>query len=123
MAPGRARGTRRADIRLAVPGLSDGRTLERQLAPFRSWPRASKLSTMSHRISSWSSSISALDARDHLVQLETERALALHEGLGDVDVYMADLKVEIEHQRELYLAVAVAEIARLRAELFGPQVG
>ncbi len=78
---------------------------------------------MSHRISSWSSSVSALDARSHLVQLETERALALHEGLGDVDVYMADLETEIERQRELYLAAAVAEMATLRAELFGPQLG
>ena len=34
-----------------------------------------------------------------------------------------NLHAELEHRRELYIAAAVTEIATLRAELFGPQVG
>ena len=78
---------------------------------------------MSYPVTSWSPSISALEARGHVVQLEAERALALREGLGAVEAYMADLDAELAHRRELYVAAAVTEIATLRAELFGPQVG
>jgi hypothetical protein len=67
--------------------------------------------------------IGALELRSHLTQLAAERALALREGLGEVDAYMADLHAEIEHRRSLYVAAAVTEIATLRAELFGPQRG
>ena len=76
---------------------------------------------MAEPITSWNSSITALDVRSHLVQLEHERALALREGLGGVAAYMADLEAEIEHRRRLYVVAAVTEIATLRAELFGPQ--
>jgi hypothetical protein len=69
------------------------------------------------------SAISALDARDDLVQLKAERALALREGLADVTAYMADLQAEVEYRRDLYVAAAVTEIATLRAELFGAQEG
>ena len=78
---------------------------------------------MPARITSWNLSISALELRSQLVQLEMERASALREGLQDVDAYMADLDAEVEHRRELYVAAAVTEIAALRAELFGPQLG
>jgi hypothetical protein len=37
--------------------------------------------------------------------------------------YMADLDGEIEVTTSVYVGAAVAEIATLRAELFGPQVG
>jgi hypothetical protein len=70
-----------------------------------------------------SSQISALELRSHVIQLEAERALALSEGLGGVEAYMADLDQELEHRRLLYVAAAVTEIASLRAELFGPQLG
>jgi hypothetical protein len=70
-----------------------------------------------------SSQISALELRSHLIQLEAERALALSEGLGAIASYMADLDEELEHRRHLYVAAAVTEIASLRAELFGPQLG
>ena len=36
---------------------------------------------------------------------------------------MADLHEEIEATRQLYVIAAVAEIASLRAELFGAEVG
>jgi hypothetical protein len=78
---------------------------------------------MSQPLTSWTSSMTALEVRGHLVQLEEERALALREGLGGISAYMADLEAEIEHRRGMYLAAAVTEIATLRAELFGPQAG
>lgn len=68
-------------------------------------------------------SISALELRTHVTQLEDERALALRTGLGEVRAYMADLDEELGHRRHLYVAAAVTEIATLRAELFGPQTG
>jgi hypothetical protein len=78
---------------------------------------------MSFASEPWSPSISALDARSHLIQLQAERALALHEGLGEIDAYMADLEAELEHQRSLYAAAVVTEIATLRGELFGRDAG
>ena len=78
---------------------------------------------MPHPITSWDSSISALDVRSHLLQLEEERVLALREGLGQTSAYMNDLDAELERRRALYVVAAVTEIATLRAELFGPQAG
>lgn len=66
---------------------------------------------------------SALELRSHVIQLQEERALALGAGLGGVRAYMADLDEELGHRRHLYVAAAVTEIATLRAELFGAQVG
>jgi hypothetical protein len=65
----------------------------------------------------------AAEVRAHLVELEAERSLALSSGLGDVGAYMADIEVEIEETRQLYVASAVTEIATLRAELSGRQFG
>ena len=65
----------------------------------------------------------AIEIHGHLVELETERRLAYSNGLSDVETYMADLEVEIKATRELYVASVVTEIATLRAELFGAQVG
>ena len=78
---------------------------------------------MSDPIASWNPSVTALDLRDHLIQLEAERELALREGLGEVGAYMEDLYEEIEHRRALYVAAGVTEIATLRGELFGRQMG
>jgi hypothetical protein len=61
----------------------------------------------------------AVEIRGHLVELQAERALAISSGLGDVDAYMADLDVEIEATRQLFVASAVTEIATLRGELSG----
>ena len=78
---------------------------------------------MANPIAHWSSALSALELRGHLIQLEAERALALTEGLGSIDAYMADLDSEIEQRRHDYVVAGVVEIATLRAELFGAQTG
>jgi hypothetical protein len=65
----------------------------------------------------------ASEIRGHLTQLQAERALALSAGMAEVDAYVADLDEEIEATRQLYVSSAVTEIATLRAELSGPQVG
>jgi hypothetical protein len=67
--------------------------------------------------------VEAVEVRGHLARLEAERALALSTGVGEIEAYMADLDEEIEVCRQLYVASAVSEIATLRAELFGAQVG
>jgi hypothetical protein len=67
--------------------------------------------------------MSAIEMHDHLQQLNAERALALIEGLEGNAAYMADLDDEIAATRFAYVGAAVTEIASLRAELSGPQVG
>jgi len=69
------------------------------------------------------SAISALAARGDLARLEAERVVARREGLLDVRAYLADFEAEVEYRRDVYVAAAVSEIATLRAELFGVQVG
>jgi septum formation topological specificity factor MinE len=66
---------------------------------------------------------SASDIRQHLELLEHERALALETALAHDPAYMADLREEIVATRHAYVGSAVIEIASLRAQLFGPQVG
>jgi hypothetical protein len=63
------------------------------------------------------------DAQDRLAELEQERDLAVSTGIADIDSYMRDLEAEIEMWRRLYVTIAVTEIAALRAELDGPQLG
>jgi hypothetical protein len=58
-----------------------------------------------------------------LKELEAERALATLEGLARNATYMAALDGEIAATRHAYVGVAVAQIATLRGELSGPQVG
>jgi hypothetical protein len=65
----------------------------------------------------------AIEIHTHLLGLEAERALASIEGLPANSAYMADLDGEIEATIRAYVGAAVTEIATLRAELFGPQVG
>jgi hypothetical protein len=67
--------------------------------------------------------MSAIEMQTHLRQLEAELALARAEGLGSSAAYLADLHEEIAETRHAYVATAVTEIAVLRAELSGPQVG
>ncbi len=67
--------------------------------------------------------MSAIETQRHLQQLHAERALALIEGLDSCPAYMADLDEEIAAAHSAYVAMAVTEIATLRAELSGPQVG
>jgi hypothetical protein len=81
------------------------------------------ISGVSHPITPWSSSVTALDMLAHVLQLEEELAAARREGLEGNGTYMADLHAELDHRRELYITAAVTEIATLRAELFGPQLG
>lgn len=67
--------------------------------------------------------VDALEVGSRLSELEMERGLARGTPLGDVRSYMADLEDELEHTRELYAVAVVTEIATLRAELFGAQLG
>jgi hypothetical protein len=67
--------------------------------------------------------MTAAELRGHLLKLQAERALALDTGVGEAALYMSDIDEEIELSRELYVASAVTEIATLRAEISGPQVG
>jgi hypothetical protein len=65
----------------------------------------------------------ATEMHTHLKQLQAERALASIEGLAGDSAYMADLDQEIAVAHSAYVAAAVTEIASLRAELSGQQVG
>ena len=65
----------------------------------------------------------AIDARTRLIQLEAERFLTRDTDLAQIPSYMADLDEEIEATRQLYVISAVLEIAELRADLFGAEVG
>jgi hypothetical protein len=63
------------------------------------------------------------DARDHIAELEEERDLAVSTGVAGIDSYMQDLAAELQVWRRLYVTTAVTEVATLRAELTGPQLG
>ena len=65
----------------------------------------------------------ALDALTKLRRLEAERLDAVEAGLGGNALYMTDLENDIEASRAVYVGAAVTEIATLRAQLGGPQVG
>jgi hypothetical protein len=65
----------------------------------------------------------AIEMHTQLQELQVERALASLEGLTDNDGYLADLDQEIAAVRHAYVGAAVTEIATLRAQLSGPQVG
>jgi polyhydroxyalkanoate synthesis regulator phasin len=67
--------------------------------------------------------MTAAEARDHIEDLEAERLLARRNGLAHIDAYMDDLEAEIEVWRRQYVTAAVTEIATLRAELFGADLG
>jgi hypothetical protein len=65
----------------------------------------------------------AVELRSQVTQLEVERMVALEAGLGENAAYMDDLDEELLYRRQLYIASAVTEIATLRAELGGSQLG
>ena len=67
--------------------------------------------------------MTATDARTQLQRLQAERLDAVEAGLGDNALYMNDLQNDIEASRSLFIGLAVTEIAVLRAQLSGPQVG
>jgi hypothetical protein len=67
--------------------------------------------------------MTATDARSKLHRLQAERLDAVEAGLGGNALYMSDLENDIEASRALYVGLAVTEIASLRAQLSGPQVG
>jgi hypothetical protein len=67
--------------------------------------------------------VTAAEARDHMAELESERALALTTGLAHDGAYMHDLDDELGVWRHHYVAAAVTEIATLRAELSGAIAG
>jgi hypothetical protein len=64
-----------------------------------------------------------IELRIRLKELLAERLLASSEGLAANTAYMADLEDEIAEVSDAYVLAAVTEIAALRGELFGPQVG
>jgi hypothetical protein len=66
---------------------------------------------------------SAAHARQVLDELLAERATALGAGLAHNVIYMDDLEADLEAAHEAYVGLAVSEIATLRGELFGRQVG
>jgi hypothetical protein len=67
--------------------------------------------------------MSATDARLQLQRLQVERLDAVEAGLGENALYMDDLATDIESSRVAYVALAVTEIASLRAQLSGANVG
>lgn len=67
--------------------------------------------------------MNATEARNRLHLLEAERLDAVEAGLGGNALYMDDLDNDIAASRALYIGLAVTEIATLRAQLSGPQVG
>jgi hypothetical protein len=67
--------------------------------------------------------MTATDARTQLKRLQAERLDAVEAGLGENALYMDDLQHDIAASRELYVGLAVTEIAVLRAQLSDPQVG
>jgi hypothetical protein len=67
--------------------------------------------------------MTAIDARQQLQRLQVERLDAVDAGLGENDLYMDDLESDIAFSRVAYVALAVTEIASLRAQLSTPQLG
>jgi hypothetical protein len=65
----------------------------------------------------------AIELQIRLRELHAERLLASSAGLAADPAYIADLDDEIAEVSAAYAGVAVTEIATLRGELFGPQVG
>jgi hypothetical protein len=67
--------------------------------------------------------MSSIEIRVHLFDLALERLTAKRMGLSNDRHYMADLEEEIAAYRAAYIGAAVTEIAVLRGELFGREVG
>ena len=67
--------------------------------------------------------MTATDARQQLQRLQAERLDAVDAGLEANALYMEDLESDIAASRAAYVSLAVTEIASLRAQLSGPQLG
>jgi hypothetical protein len=67
--------------------------------------------------------MTATAARQQLQRLQVERLDAVDAGLGENELYMADLESDIAASRVAYVALTVTEIASLRAQLSGAQHG
>jgi hypothetical protein len=67
--------------------------------------------------------MTANDVRTHLGRLVAERLDAIDAGLGDNAAYMRELEQDLNAARGAYVGLAVTEIATLRGQLSGPQVG
>ena len=67
--------------------------------------------------------MAALEMQIRLRQLQAERMLVSSKGMPADSRYVADLEEEIAETYEAYVGAVVTEIATLRAQLFGPQVG
>jgi hypothetical protein len=67
--------------------------------------------------------MSSIEIRVHLLDLALERLTAERMGLSNDRHYMADLEEEIAAYRAAYVGAAITEIAVLRGELFGREVG
>jgi hypothetical protein len=67
--------------------------------------------------------MSAHDMRLHIGRLMAERFHATEAGLGENAVYMDELEGDLSAARDAYVGLAVTEIATLRGQLFGCQVG
>ena len=67
--------------------------------------------------------VSALEIRAYLTRLRLERVEAKEIGLSECDAYMTELDDEIAHSSSAFVGAAVTEVATLRGELFGCQVG
>ncbi len=67
--------------------------------------------------------MTAVEAREHIGELEAERAEAIATDVIGIDAYRSDLDAEIEIWRHYFVIAAVTEMATLRAELDGPNAG
>ena len=68
-------------------------------------------------------SVTAAEARDRVIDLEAERALAELSGEPDLTAYIDDLDDELDFWRHRFTMAAVTEIAALQADLFGANQG
>ena len=66
--------------------------------------------------------MTALEMRLHLVRLTAERLDAAEAGSARTGLH-GRVTEDIAESREAYVGLAVTEIATLRAELSGPQIG
>jgi hypothetical protein len=67
--------------------------------------------------------MTANDVRTQLGRLVAERLDAIDAGLGDNAAYMRELEQDLNAARGAYVGLGVTEIATLRGQLWGPQVG
>ena len=65
----------------------------------------------------------AAEALERLRALQFELAIAGPAGLLDDDDYLQDIEEDIATSEEVYVGLAVTEIATLRAELTAPMLG